>query len=964
MTKPIFFATALVALLFASLAHAGAPDAGRTRDPHSINLGGPEPVIELKETLGPYHAPGGGEAGTSVWYMLTAVNASARPAIRVLQAGKPASAGLRFLPRPTRPAILGIASSDPSVIVEPASAYGRHAYSVTIPPRTSVALAFEISNAQSPPSLLAWTPSALAAHNRQLGIFLAAVAGLIFAAVAITGGLAVMTGHTVPRWAAATLTLVLLARLADSGLFDGNLATHVGGPYGLAAFFAGLAVAAGACLADSIVPIREELPWASRWFKAGMIVLVALAAFAYLGVPGATVMTDIAVVGGTAGIAAYLVHRGRYGSQPARVAAPSAAVFALVALAAAITTLSGAGDISIAPDLAGGFTAAGAVLLALAVAAGEGIAVLPLPRVMVLPAAQSSQPAPQAPSAALQAIGASHQGIFDLDFNSGQVKLSREAASLIGLSETAGRMRHEEWLARVHDDDRAVYEKALADYRAHTGLAFRIEFRARSESGRYPWFELRATMMGEGARARRCLGLMADVTMRKESEAAMMERTLRDPLTGLGNRVALMEELEKLGAGLKDATVALLDIDRFKSIHASLGDVGGDDVLSQVAERLKKRFGTVAEIFRVGGDAFAVLFAQAGGPEVIGAELVEACGEPYEQNGRSIFAPASVGVTVGREARDPLELLKNAELALIQAKRHGGACMRVYSRELDALAPNDSVTLEAELRRALEDRQLDVYYQPIVKLADGTVGGFEALLRWRHPAKGVISPDDFIAHSETSGLIVALGRFALQCAARDLAQWQRFFPLHPPLFVSVNLSRRQLRDPEFEPFLRKLLAGSGIIAGTLALEVTESAVASDTECQAALARIRALGAGLAIDDFGTGQSSLSQLKNLTFDTVKVDKSFLARGADGASEGEVLLASIVALVRDLKRHIVVEGVETEEDAQRLQEVGCEFAQGFYFSPPLAPADTLNYLALHYDPGAAATPDASGAAGFGG
>jgi diguanylate cyclase (GGDEF)-like protein len=526
-------------------------------------------------------------------------------------------------------------------------------------------------------------------------------------------------------------------------------------------------------------------------------------------------------------------------------------------------------------------------------------------------------------------------------------------------------MSHAEWLARVHEDDRAVYEKALTDYRAHTGLAFRIEFRVRSESGRYPWFELRATMMGEGARARRCLGLMADVTMRKESEAALMERTLRDPLTGLGNRVALMEELEQLGHGMKDATLALIDIDRFKSIHASLGDAGGDDVLSKVAERLSKRFGTLAEVFRVGGDAFAILFAKAGGePQAIGAELVEACSEPYEQDGRSVFAPASVGVTVGREARDPLDLLTNAELALIQAKRHGGACTRVYTREMDVLAPNDSVALEAELRRALEDRQLEVYYQPIVKLADETVGGFEALLRWRHPTKGLIAPDDFIAHSETSGLIVALGRFALQRAARDLAQWQRFFPLKPPLFVSVNLSRRQLRDPDFESFLAKLLRASGIIAGTLALEVTESAVASDKECQAALERIRALGTSLAIDDFGTGHSSLSQLKDLLFDTVKVDKSFLERRTNGASDGEVVLASIVALVRDLKRHIVVEGVETEEDAQRLKDIGCEFAQGFYFSAPLAPADTLNYLAMHYDPGMAVKPGASGAPGLGG
>lgn len=959
--KRLAFAAALAAALFASLAAAGAPPSAPTKDAPGAAFGGPDAVIDLKDSLGPYHMPASANSNSSIWYMLTAVNASNRPAIRVLQAGQPASAALRFFPRPTRPAIVSLASSDPGVIAETAKAYGGHAYRVTVPPATTVGLAVEIANAQSPPSLLAWTEPALAAHNRQLGIFIAAVAGLIFAAAAIAGGLAVMSGHKPPLWAALTLTLVLLARLAATGMFDASLATHVGGPYGLTAMFAGLALAAGARLADTVVPIREAWPWAARWLRWGVMGVTGLAVLAYLGVPGATDLANVCVVCGTAGITVYLVHRGRYGAQAARVVAPAAAVFALVALAAAIASIGGLGNSTVQPDAAGGFAAAGAVLLALAVAAGEGIAVLPVPRRGPAPA--GAEP----PAIALQAIGASHQGIFDLEFDTDEVVLSREAASLIGLSEAGGRMAHKAWIQRVHEDDRAVYEQALSDYRAQTGLAFRIEFRVRAESGRYPWFELRATMMGPDKRANRCLGLIADITARKEFEVAVATHALRDPLTGLGNRAALVEAFENLGDGFLDTIVAVLDVDRFKSIHASLGDTGGDAVLVQIAGRLTKRFGREAEIFRVGGDAFAVLFRHPKGTAAsVGAELVETGDGAYGVDGRTVFAPASIGVTVGHDARDALDLIKNAELALVQAKRDGGGCARVYARGMSEHAPGDSVALEADLRGAMEDGQLELFYQPIIRLADGAVAGFEALLRWRHPTKGLVSPSDFIAHSEETGLIVELGRFALERAARDLSQWQRFFPLQPPLFASVNLSARQLRDVDFVSFLGRLLTDCGIAAGTLKLEVTESAAASNM--QAVLTRIRALGAGLAIDDFGTGQSSLSQFKDLPFDTVKIDKSFLARhgGTHSESDGAVVLGSIVTLAHDLRRDVVVEGVESEADARQLREIGCEFAQGFYFSPPLQLADALNYVARHYNPATAVKPagDASGASHLGG
>ncbi|MBS0471537.1 MAG: GGDEF and EAL domain-containing protein [Proteobacteria bacterium] len=938
---------ALALCLFAVFAaRAAAPEQP------AIDFASSDGVVEISSALKPYHGPEttAGPDG-SHWYLITATNSSIRPAARVFVASQPQSVSFRLLPSSTRPAIVAMASSDSLVVIDRMRAYGRRSFRAIIPPATSVAIAIQLANAADPPAVMAWTEPALAAHNRQFAIFSTAVWAVIAAAALLVGGLAVTLGHAPARWAAVTLALLLLERLSETGLFDGSLATAVGGPYGLMAAFAGFSLAAGAMLADAIIPLHEIWPRRERHFHIAILGLCALSILAYLGVPAAAVITDTAVVLGSLAVAGYLIYRGRLGAQAARVAAPAALVFALVALSSALATWNNAGE-SWATSAAGGFAAAGALLLALAIAAGEGIAVLPFQSLAVPDSEPLPEPIAIGDSAALQAIAASHQGLFELEFDQELVRLSRDAAALLGLAEAGAHLHHDNWIARIHPDDRETYVQAIDDYRSHPGIAFRIEFRVKSESGRYPWFELRATMLGEHAPAARCLGLMADITVRKENESALLERTLRDPLTNLGNRVALMEELEQLGPRLQDATFALLDVDRFKSIHASLGDSGADALLVEIAGRLAKRFKGVAEVFRVGGDAFAVLFAKVrGAAEAIGSEVIETCAAPYALSGRNVFAPASIGVATGREARDPLDLLKNAELALLQAKRLGGACARVFTRDLELLAPGDAVALETDLRQAIADKQLDIYYQPIIRLTDGSVAGFEALLRWNHPEKGLIPPSDFVPHSEETGTIVALGRFALERAAHEVAQWQRFFPVDPPLFVSVNVSRRQLRDSDFDVFLNALLKSEPIAPGTLKLEVTESTVAANQDVQAALDRCRGLGAGISIDDFGTGVSSLSQLKTLPFDTIKIDQSFLARHSDEgqAADGETVLRSIIALAHDLKRSVVVEGVESEQDAIWLRQLGCEYAQGFLFAKPLPSADALKFVAMRFASG---------------
>jgi diguanylate cyclase (GGDEF)-like protein/PAS domain S-box-containing protein len=939
--------TSAFAVLFTLWACVAGATSSGLRGP---DFASSESVLQLRSALAPYHAANGAESDGSSWYMLSAVNESVRPVTRILLADQPYDAALRILPRRGRAAIRQLATSDADVIVENAHAYGRYAFRVTMPPATSAELALRLSDAAAHPQVSAWLEPALAAHNKQLAVLFAAVAGLIAASFAFMTGLAVMTGHSAPRWCAVVLLGVLLVSLASAGVFDAIGLGGVGGPYGISAMLAGLTLAAGLRLTDSIAPI-EQLP-GKLSLRTLILGLIAISAAALVGVPGAMLLTDAVVVLGTGLIAAHLVRNGLDGVQAARVTAPGAAVFALVTTAAAISALGGFQANPAAPGIIGGFAATGAVLLALAVAAGGGIAILPDPRLATTlrPDRRASTPARDQTA---EAIAASYQGVFEVDLRRQTVRLSPDAAILLGFGNGAESLTAAAWLARLHPEDRDVYSDALERFRAQKGQAFRVEFRAATENGAWCWLELRASAMGAGDSVDRYLGLLADVTTRKEADATVSRD--RDSLTGLRNRLGLVDELDGLGKDFGSAILALLDIDRFKSIHASLGDAGGDSILVGVARRLVELARGRAQVFRVGGDGFALLFGHADtSAPVIGERIVAALNEPHRWEDRSAFAPASIGLALGRDARDSFDLIKNAELGLRKAKRDGGGCARLFSPDLESAAPADKVALDTALREALARGEMDVVYQPIIRLEDGFVAGFEALLRWNRPGRGVVAPGEFIGHAEETGIIVELGQFALSRAAADLGRWQKSLPLEPPLFVGVNISRRQLKNRELERFVSRLVEKKGLLPGTLKLELTESAAVPSAGFRETLRRLRDCGASLAIDDFGTGTSTLSELKNVPFDTVKVDKSFLARGQTTESDADVILRSIVNLAHELGRSVVLEGIETERDAAWLKEIGCDYGQGFYFAGALSRHQVPDFIAAHCPQMAVSTP----------
>jgi diguanylate cyclase (GGDEF)-like protein len=427
---------------------------------------------------------------------------------------------------------------------------------------------------------------------------------------------------------------------------------------------------------------------------------------------------------------------------------------------------------------------------------------------------------------------------------------------------------------------------------------------------------------------------------RADLAAEMTRRASTDPLTGLANRDAfsrrLRETLGTLDGSVPGPALLLLDLDDFKTINDSLGHSSGDEVLRVVAERLRGCLGPGDLAARLGGDEFAVLV-----PEVADEAEAVALGErmaailrtPVTVAGREVLARASVGVRLARGGNeDPERLLRDADMAMYAAKTAGRGGVRVFDTAMHTRAIQ-RLDFEAALRRAVIRQQFTVRYQPVVELPGGKLAGLEALVRWDHPERGLVMPGEFVSLAEDTGLIVPIGRWVLHAACQAARDWQRRFPLQPPPFLSVNLSVRQLQQPDLLEDVAGALDASGLDPDQLMLEITESVLATDQEAKLErLSGLRALGVHLAIDDFGTGYSSLAYLRHLPVDVLKLAKPFvdgLLRGAEEAA----LTNAILRIADLLGLRVIAEGIEQEAQAEELARLGCPYGQGFHFARPL-------------------------------
>ncbi|SJZ71296.1 EAL domain-containing protein [Consotaella salsifontis] len=504
-----------------------------------------------------------------------------------------------------------------------------------------------------------------------------------------------------------------------------------------------------------------------------------------------------------------------------------------------------------------------------------------------------------------------------------------------------------DWLPILHPDDRDRFKLTLDTIVEQRRGRIAQEFRIRSVTGSYHWVSLRARpVLGTDGEVVRCVGTLNDITERKKAEERLLHDALHDQLTGLPNRELFLDRLEAISTltAVRDdvkPTVFVIDIDRFKQVNDDFGLATGDTILLTIGRRLKRILKPQDTLARIAGDEFGLLLVSETDLDRIAAlaeNLREAIKAPIIFNNREIILTGSVGLTGWTERTRPEDALKEAELAMYQAKREGGDHIEPYRPALRTSGAG-RLQLESDLRRAFTRGELSLAFQPIVRIEDGRIAGFEALLRWDHPKRGAISPAEFIPVAESSGQIVLLGQFALDEAARRLSDWHRM--IDPTLFVSVNISSRQLIRQDLIGDVAAVLKRYDLSAGALKLELTESLVMDNPERSAQLlSKLKEMGLGLSLDDFGTGYSSLSYLMQFPFDTLKVDQSFLK--SDNRPERPIILNSIVKMAHELNLTVVAEGVETEEDVERLRELDCKYAQSFLYSAPLTAEEARREL----------------------
>ena len=535
--------------------------------------------------------------------------------------------------------------------------------------------------------------------------------------------------------------------------------------------------------------------------------------------------------------------------------------------------------------------------------------------------------------------------IFDWNVGADQVYVSAEIENQLGLRRGALEGPAAAWLDILHPLDRDRYSAALDGVLQQRSGRINHDIRLRGADSRYHSFVLKARpVVNAEGEVVRVIGALSDITEIKAAEERILHDAIHDNLTGLPNRELFFD---RLGSALVQAqrpgapTFATLaiDVDRFKDINDALGMAFGDSALLTVARRLGRELRPGDTLSRIGGDKFGVILVLDDGEAEIPAfieSLRELMAAPISFGDREVALTVSIGVALFDPAlhAKAADLVSDGEIALAHAKKTGGDRAEIFTADMRS-ERSDRLTLANDLRRALDRGEITVMFQPIVRLEDRTVAGFEALPRWRHPRLGLLGPDDFFSLADSDDVLGEICVFTIETTARELAAWQKALEVTPPIFASINISSRQMIGHDLLGDLRVALNRHYVLRGTLKLELTENLVMENPEYAVQLLRrVRELGAGLALDDFGAGYTSLSHLQRYRFDTLKIDPSLVRPTGPGGRP--LILRSVVAMAHDLGMDVITEGAETESDAVELSQLGCEFAQGFAFGEPMSAA----------------------------
>lgn len=539
-------------------------------------------------------------------------------------------------------------------------------------------------------------------------------------------------------------------------------------------------------------------------------------------------------------------------------------------------------------------------------------------------------------------VQAANDGLFSWDFRNDLCRFSPRWKALIGYGEGELGRTAEEWLSRVHPDD---IESLRANLKAHLdGLTpvHEFEHRVRHKNGRWRWVLSRGLVhRDEWGRPTLLAGSLTDISRRKAFE----HRLQHDAVTGLASRMTLMERLSATlerskRDGVTQFALLFLNVDRFKVVNDSIGLESGDRVLSQLGERMLGCVGSTHLVCRYGGDEFAILLEGNVDPaeaERIANAIHDSLSRPFDIDGHEVFATVSIGITHGDSGYDrAADVIRDVGVAMNAAKRQGKARTVTFdaSMRVEALS---TMRIHTALRKAVDADEFEVFYQPIVSLARARLTGFEALVRWRHPRRGIVPPNEFIPVAEETGLIVPMGRIVLERACKQLAEWRNVMEGGADLTVSVNLSGKQLASATLVDDVKAALSESGLPGSGLKLELTESSLVVEPQrARLLLEQLRAIGVQIYIDDFGTGYSTFAYLQQFAVDGLKIEKTFVDMICVPERKS-VIVPSIVSLAHSLGMGVVAEGIETAEQLAVLREMQCTEGQGYLFSRPVPAAE---------------------------
>ena len=542
------------------------------------------------------------------------------------------------------------------------------------------------------------------------------------------------------------------------------------------------------------------------------------------------------------------------------------------------------------------------------------------------------------------AVNGAKDGLWDWDLDSDRIYLSLRWKTMLGFADGEIGDSPSEWLGRIHPDDLPEVRHAISAHLLGQAPDFESEHRMLHRDGGYRWVLTRGLAVRNAAGdAYRMAGSQSDITARKAAEERLLHDAFHDPLTGLPNRALFMDRLGMAIAHAKRRlsytfAVLFIDLDRFKNVNDSLGHSVGDELLIAVARRLESCLRPGDTVARLGGDEFTILLAEVADVDhavQVAQRMHGEMARPFQVQGHEVFVTLSLGITLGAggDYERPEDVLRDADTAMYGAKGSGKARDAIFDRDMHDRAVA-LLRLETDLRLAIERSELEVHYQPIISLTNGKIDAFEALLRWRHPTRGLLRPDSFIPVAEETGLIVPMGWWVLREACRQLAEWQALPWTGEHLAVTVNLSGKQLIQADVVERIAEILRETGIRPGGLRLEITEGTIMGQAEdAIAKLLALRGFGVKLYIDDFGTGYSSLSYLHRLPVDALKIDRSFISEMNGGDDRSEIV-GTIVTLARILRMDVAAEGIETAEQVSRLRALSCHYGQGYFFSEPLA------------------------------